>query len=181
MNNQEEQNNWQRQLRMEQTKREEPSEEESPEEEPEGAEEEETEEPEGAEETSQAPEEMGRELESKRFEAKKAKAQKPKEGVVEKVKRKAAMKIGTWVIVAAAEAIPIAGLAPTWTLKTFHSYLKAEKKGLALLMIIIAVCKDLLDAISIELLSPIDWIIDLIMGALLVILDFYVGEEEKES
>jgi hypothetical protein len=137
------------------------------------------EEPEEAEEEPQSPEQMARDLEMAQAKARKGKAQEPKEGVVEKVKRKAAMKIGTWVIVAAAEAIPIAGMAPTWTLKTFHSYLKAEKKGLGLLMIIIAACKDLLDALSVELLSGFDWIVDLIMGGLLVILDFYAGEEES--
>lgn len=123
-------------------------------------------------------EEMARLWEQSQLAARRMLKRKEEVGIVEEAKEKVARKIILWAITAAVEAVSVLDIFFTWTLKSLHSYFKSNKKNLALIMIIIALCMDLFSIVSVSLFSGLDWIADIILGVTMFILDLRAGKEK---
>lgn len=112
-------------------------------------------------ESSPAQEEMSRVLDLERFKAKKAKAKEPKkEGLVEEMKTKVLTNALSWIAVAIFDAF--FDVVPTYVLRFIPIFLKAKNKSWAWIGLIFNCCIDLSGLITLSLLTPISWVLDVV-------------------
>jgi hypothetical protein len=112
----------------------------------------------------QTPEELGRQLYLERLKARKARAQEPKEGIVEKVKTKMFVKALSWIAVAIFDAF--FDIVPTYVLRYIPVLVKAKNKGWAMIGLIFNCCIDLFGIITLNLSIPVTWVIDVVAAPL---------------
>ena len=109
------------------------------------------------------PEQMSRVLAMARHKARKA-AQKPKQGVKESVKTKIFAKVLSWIAVAIFDAL--FDIVPTYVLRFIPTFIKAKNKGWAIIGLIFNCCVDFFGIITLNLLAPVTWTIDVVAAPL---------------